>query len=217
MLQLVPPAHPSGVALAWSRMLRPGCGYLKEKLHVCTAEVVGVEELPEDAHRQRDAVQNLLNLTLQALQHLVRAQVGSSLDRRKDRHPKAPLMSSQVASWHSGYWKRTSPYPQGSFCVKMTAKRDFCPQQIRDHQAWKTHGVLLILWLGYKRDFNMLWWPGFQPFSWCWRLDSKAPWEKRLRATPGLASAWSLRMPRPKKNRGWGKTRLGKVVTISMI
>lgn len=63
-------------------------GYLKEKLHVRAAEVVGVEELFEDAHRQGDAVQDLFYFTLQALQHLVWAQVGSSLDRGKDRHPK---------------------------------------------------------------------------------------------------------------------------------
>lgn len=58
-------------------------GYLKEELHVRAAEVVGVEEFFEDAHRQGDAVQDLLYLTLQALQHLVWAQVGSSLDRKR--------------------------------------------------------------------------------------------------------------------------------------
>lgn len=42
-----------------------------------------MEEFFEDAHRQGDAVQDLLYLTLQALQHLVWAQVGSSLDRKR--------------------------------------------------------------------------------------------------------------------------------------
>lgn len=59
------------------------CRYLEEKLHVRATEVVGIEELLEDAHGQGDATQDLLYLTLQALQHLFWAQVGSSLDRKR--------------------------------------------------------------------------------------------------------------------------------------
>lgn len=93
-----------------------------------------MEELLEDAHRQGDAAQDLLYLTLQALQHLVWAQVGSSLDRGKDRHPKTSTTSLQAGSWHSGYWKGTSP-PEAPLLSRLPG--------IRDHQTWETRGVSL--------------------------------------------------------------------------
>lgn len=58
---------------------------LEEKLHVGAAEVVGEEELPQDVHGQGDAAQDLLDLPLQAFQHLLRAQEGSSLGWKSRR------------------------------------------------------------------------------------------------------------------------------------
>lgn len=99
-LPVHPPTIGGGPDTAQAPRVR---GYLEEKLHVLTAEVVGLEELLEDAHRQGDAIQDFLYLTLQAFQHLIWAQVGSSLDTGKDRRPKTSLTSLLAGSQHSGY------------------------------------------------------------------------------------------------------------------
>ena len=70
--------------------------YLEEKLHVCTAEVVGPVQLLQDVHGQRDATQNLLSFPLQAFQHLLGAQEGPSLGGREDVSKVSQRAGTQV-------------------------------------------------------------------------------------------------------------------------
>lgn len=76
------PAAAAGVAQV---ALPTSCAYLEEKLHVGAAEVVGSEELLQDIHGQGDATQDLLDLTLQAFQHLVWTQEGPRLGWKSRR------------------------------------------------------------------------------------------------------------------------------------